>query len=130
MKYRAIPALHTVQRSISRRSRMAVLVALLLVCKHGGALIYSKSISNGFAFFVWQNMEFANSQINMAKVKRINLQRFPIIHLAKTKIVDPHYFPVIFSLRARTSISRGAFFAPSREFPRAVAALPGCLASR
>jgi hypothetical protein len=37
-------------------------------------------------------MEFANSQINMAKVKRVNLQWFPIIHLAKTKIVDLNYF--------------------------------------
>jgi hypothetical protein len=40
-------------------------------------------------------MEFANSQINMAKVKRVNLQWFPIIHLAKTKIVDPTYVSVI-----------------------------------
>jgi hypothetical protein len=51
-----------------------------------------KSNSNGFAFYVLQNMEFANSQINMAKVKRVNLQWFLIIHLAKTKIVDLNYF--------------------------------------
>jgi hypothetical protein len=28
------------------------------------------SNSNGFAFFVWQKMEFANSQINMGKIKK------------------------------------------------------------
>jgi hypothetical protein len=57
--------------------------------------LISKSISNGFAFYVLQNMEFANSQINMAKIKRVNLQWFPIIHLAKTKIVDPTDVSVI-----------------------------------
>jgi hypothetical protein len=31
----------------------------------------------------------------MAKVKRVNLRWFLIIHLAKTKIVDPNYFSVI-----------------------------------
>jgi hypothetical protein len=30
----------------------------------------NKSNSNGFAFFVWQKIEFANSQINMGRRKK------------------------------------------------------------
>jgi hypothetical protein len=31
----------------------------------------SKSISNGFALFGWQKMEFANSQVNMERRKKV-----------------------------------------------------------
>jgi hypothetical protein len=41
----------------------------------------NKSNSNGFAFFVWQKMEFANSQINMGRRKKGYLQRFGKIDL-------------------------------------------------
>jgi hypothetical protein len=43
------------------------------------------SNSNGFAFFVWQKMEFANSQINMGRRKKGYLQRFGKIDLPKSK---------------------------------------------
>jgi hypothetical protein len=72
--------------------------------------LISKSISNGFAFYVLQNMEFANSQINMAKIKRVNLQWFPIIHLAKTKIMDPTDVSVMMDRSWRSLlILRGVF---------------------
>jgi len=41
------------------------------------------SNSNGFVFFVWQNIEFANLQMNMAKLKKVYLQPFFIILLQK-----------------------------------------------
>ena len=31
----------------------------------------------GFAFFVWQNMKFANSQMKMAKLKESIFTHFP-----------------------------------------------------
>jgi hypothetical protein len=32
---------------------------------------WTKSNFNGFAFFVWQKMEFADSQINMGRRKKV-----------------------------------------------------------
>ena len=51
-------------------------------CKSRDKSNEPKSNSNRLAFFVWQIMEFANSQTNMPNVKQINLQPFCIIHLA------------------------------------------------
>jgi hypothetical protein len=50
-------------------------------------LVFSNS--NGFAFFVWQNMEFVNSQINMGRRKKGYLQRFGKIDLPKSKKGNP-----------------------------------------
>jgi hypothetical protein len=70
-------------------------------------------------------MEFADSQINMAKVKRVNLQWFPIIHLAKTKIVDPHYFPMIFLVGGRAvSFTRSPSRRRQEEVPSVTIAYP------
>ena len=68
----------------------------------------TKSNSNGYVLFVEQNMEFANSQMKMAKLKRVHLQLFPIILLQKNRIMDP-LIAMLFFLHAAAS-SRGFYF--------------------
>jgi len=53
-----------------------------------------------FVFFVWQNIEFANSQLKMAKLKRVYLQLFSIT-FAKNRIMDPFVACAFFLVRRR-----------------------------
>jgi hypothetical protein len=54
-----------------------------------GNYFRKNSNSNSFVFFVWQKMEFANSQINMGKRKKGYLQQFGKIDLPKSKKGNP-----------------------------------------
>jgi hypothetical protein len=44
---------------------------------------------NGFAFFIWQKIEFANFQINIGEEKKSYLQQFGKIDLPKSKKGNP-----------------------------------------
>jgi hypothetical protein len=89
----------------------------VLYSRPGVFIVTCKSISNSFAFLVWQFLLFAKSQNNMASWKIVHLQVFGKLDLANPK-KEAHkliFSPAMYVFRAN-SISFARRRPPPREF--------------